>query len=141
MAQAAHQYRATGQARLAAQVSPEYKRAPAELKLVKGGRLRSASKAQQAPSASMNLVLIAAVVFAIIISICGIRVTFSALTVSTMMQNNKLQTQINEARAKADDLQVQRSVFANPSRIERIAVDSLGMVPVTQVTELALDSK
>lgn len=141
MAQAAHQYHTTGYAHSGVQRLAQREARAAELTLVKGGRSRSLAKSAQQQRASMNIIIIAAVVFAVLVSICGIRVTFSALTVSTMMQNNKIQTQINEARAQADDLQVQRSVFSNPGRIERIAVDSLGMVPVTQVTELALDKK
>lgn len=114
-------------------------RKKAELELIAGRRPRRVETDLKG-HAQMNLVLIGAIVFALIIVISGLRVTISALTVSTMMENTKIQSQIKSARSAADDLQVQQAVFSSPDRVYRIAVDSLGMIPASQVDELNLSN-
>lgn len=100
-------------------------------------------RAQAQPKTSPELVSvlkIAAVVFAIIFTIGAIRIGFSAHTVGVMMDNNKLKNEIAQVQSVGDDLQVQQSIFGNPTRIERIAEDTLQMVPATSVAELDISS-
>ena len=56
------------------------------------------------------------------------RVTLSVATVNTMQDNRAVETQIDEAAAYCDELQIERSILASATRINTIATQNLGMV-------------
>lgn len=85
--------------------------------------------AQHAPKLSLAAVrgfkaVIAAVVLLAIV--CSVRVFMSVSTVQALEASAHLQTQIEEARATGNDLEIRHSVLANPASIQRKAA-KLGM--------------
>ena len=48
--------------------------------------------------------------------------------------NSALTTQIDQARATCDELEVQQSIYGNSERVRSISTDVYGMVPAGQVT-------
>lgn len=104
-------------------------------RVVEGSGRAPRSRAGVAPEV-IGLIKIAAVALTLIFIIGAIRIAFSAQTVAVMMDNNKLNREIAQVQSLGDDLQVQQSIFGNPTRIERIAIDTLKMVPATSVAEL-----
>ena len=53
-------------------------------------------------------------------------------------QNASLNSQLEEARSLGAELEVKQSVFGSAERIESIATDVYGMVPVSDVAVLDL---
>lgn len=85
--------------------------------------------AQHAPKLSLAAVrgfkaVIAAVVLLAVV--CSVRVFMSVSTVQALEASAHLQTQIEEARATGNDLEIRHSVLANPASIQRKAA-KLGM--------------
>lgn len=54
--------------------------------------------------------------------------------------NSAITTQIDEARAAGDELEVQQSIYGNSERVRSIATDVYGMVPAGQVTTINAQS-
>lgn len=65
-------------------------------------------------------------VIAVLAVVCGVRVWLSVSTVQALASTNTIQEQIEEARAAGNDLEIQHSVLANPTRIQKQA-KNLGM--------------
>lgn len=85
--------------------------------------------AQHAPKLSLAAVrgfkaVIAAVVLLAVV--CSVRIFMSVSTVQALEASAHLQTQIEEARATGNDLEIRHSVLANPASIQRKAA-KLGM--------------
>ena len=85
--------------------------------------------AQHAPKLSLAAVrgfkaVIAAVVLLAVV--CSVRIFMSVSTVQALEASAHLQTQIEEARAAGNDLEIRHSVLANPASIQRKAA-KLGM--------------
>ena len=83
-----------------------------------------------------NFLKISCIVILFTFCVGVVRIAFTAQTVSILLSNNTLTNEITNAQARGDDLQVQQSIFTNPSRIERIARDNLGMVSAEKVADL-----
>lgn len=85
--------------------------------------------AQHAPKLSLGAVrsfkAILAVV-AVLAVVCSVRVFMSVSTVQALEASAHLQTQIEEARATGNDLEIRHSVLANPASIQKKA-SKLGM--------------
>jgi len=75
----------------------------------------------------LSLMKLAAVVAVAIAVLGAMRVALTAATVSTLQANNSLEIQIDDAINYCKDLQVDRSVYASATRIDRIATQNLGM--------------
>lgn len=85
--------------------------------------------AQHAPKLSLAAVrgfkaVVAA--FVLLAIVCSVRVFMSVSTVQALEASAHLQTQIEEARATGNDLEIRHSVLANPASIQRKAA-KLGM--------------
>ena len=85
--------------------------------------------AQHAPKLSMGAIRSFKAVIAIVAVlavVCSIRIFMSVSTVQALEASAHLQTQIEEARATGNDLEIRHSVLANPASIQRKAA-KLGM--------------
>lgn len=85
--------------------------------------------AQHAPKLSMAAVRSFKAVIAIVAVlavVCSVRIFMSVSTVQALEASANLQTQIEEARATGNDLEIRHSVLANPASIQRKA-SKLGM--------------
>lgn len=85
--------------------------------------------AQHAPKLSLGAVrsfkaVIAAVL--VLAVVCSVRIFMSVSTVQALEASAHLQTQIEEARAAGNDLEIRHSVLANPASIQKKAA-RLGM--------------
>lgn len=76
---------------------------------------------------------IMAIIFIAIVGVC--RVWFTSQTVASLMEADALSTQIAEARATGDELEVQQTVLSNSTRVQSYAAENLGMVPTYGATE------
>lgn len=75
-----------------------------------------------------------------VVAVLGIgRVWLSVQAAQASIDCGKLQTAIKAARYEGDMLEIQQSALATPSRIQAIAVGSMGMAPATSVSYLRLD--
>jgi cell division protein FtsL len=82
-----------------------------------------------------------ALVAVLVIAAVGVcRVWLSASTVSHLIVSEQLSSQITSARAAGSDLEIQQSILANPSRIQSIATETLGMTSASGSTYIDLAS-
>lgn len=65
-----------------------------------------------------KVLLVAALVFA---AVCGIRIWLSTSTVQTLESIETLQTSVSEARSAGNELEIEHSTLANPTRIQQKA--------------------
>lgn len=72
---------------------------------------------------AFKMVLVFAVLFG---AVCAGRVWMSVSTVQALQSSSNIQTQIEEARATGNDLEIEHSVLANPTRVQKRA-QALGM--------------
>lgn len=72
--------------------------------------------------------------------VCGVRVWLTAATVGVLMDTQTLTASVSEARALGSELEVQQSILANPTRIQSVASEDLGMGPASQVAYLDVSS-
>lgn len=77
-------------------------------------------------------------VIAVLAVVCGVRVWFSVSTVQALASTNAIQEQIEEARAAGNDLEIQHSVLANPTRIQKQA-KNLGMAAPKKSISMTVD--
>ncbi len=100
--------------------------APARrLRVIKG----AGHSAQHAPKLSLAAVhgfKAAIVVIAVLAVVCLVRVFASVSTVQALEASASLQTQIEEARATGNELEIQHSVLSNPTSIQKKAA-KMGM--------------
>jgi len=66
-------------------------------------------------------------------------VWLSVQAAQASIDSGKLQTAIKAARYEGDMLEIQQSALATPSRIQAVAVGSMGMAPATSVSYLRLE--
>lgn len=109
-----------------------------KLRVVNGtSQSRSAKTAQVGVSSTVfTLIKIAACIVVMLFAIGVVRVSLNVQTVATMMETNKINKEISTTASEGDDLLVQKSIYGNPTRIEGIAQDQLGMVAANTVTDL-----
>ena len=109
-------------------VAPESKRKPTPR------TRRATSGAYQA------FVIFASVL--VVVAVMGLgRIWLSVDAARTSIAASKLSTAIKAARYEGDMLEVQQSALATPSRIQAIAVGTMGMAPATSVTYLRLQPR
>jgi hypothetical protein len=78
----------------------------------------------------------AAVVIAVLASVCVARIALSNLTVQMMLNGEQIANEITTARSMGLELEVRHSVATNPNRVQDAAT-KLGMLPDNQVATLA----
>ena len=83
------------------------------------------------------------VFFAVIVGVVALlgvgRVWLSVQAAQASIDCGKLQTAIKAARYEGDMLEIQQSALATPSRIQAVAVGTMGMAPATSVSYLRLE--
>ena len=93
---------------------------------------RRRSDAQRAFRAFAALVLV--------VSALGVsRIWLSVQANRISIESTQLREQIEDARYEADMLEVRRTALCSPSRIKRLAINAMGMVPAEQYTYLELE--
>src|SRR5450759_3460303 len=84
------------------------------------------------------------VFFAVVVGVVAVlgagRVWLSVQAAQASIDCGKLQTAIKAARYQGDTLEIQESALATPSRIQALAVGTMGMAPATSVSYLRLDA-
>ncbi len=83
---------------------------------------------------------VAMIAIVFLAAMCIARVWLSAATATTVLDSQAVTDQISTAYSTGSDLEVQHAVLSNPTRIQRIASESLGMVPATSVSYIDLSS-
>lgn len=117
---------------------PQYEYAPqprTRVTVVPGTRQRTS-----APTLSPTVVFAAkvlAVVLCVVAAVAFARVGLSAAAVEVSAQSQVLETQIDEARAAGNALEVSQSTLSSPSRIKQMA-QSLGMSAATETETITL---
>jgi cell division protein FtsL len=95
--------------------------------VVTGGGLDARARRGVSATFLMRVKLAVAVSMTLIaLGVC--RVALTTASVSLLQGNVTLRSEIKEAKAYNDDLQVERSVLSSASRIDRIATQNYGMV-------------
>ena len=76
----------------------------------------------------------------VVVALLGVgRVWLSVQAAQASIDCGRLQSAIKSARYEGDMLEIQQSALATPSRIQAIAVGSMGMAPATSVSYLRID--
>ena len=91
-----------------------------------------------AGSAYQAFIIFTSVMFVVAVMGLG-RIWLSVEAARTSIEAGKLQTAIKAARYEGDMLEIQQSALATPSRIQAIAVGTMGMAPATSVSYLRLE--
>jgi cell division protein FtsL len=74
-----------------------------------------------------------------VVALLGVgRVWLSVKAAQASIESGKLQTAIKAARYEGDMLEIQESALATPSRIQAVAVGTMGMAPATSISYLRL---
>jgi len=95
--------------------------------VVTGGGLDARAR-RGVSTAFLTRVKVAVVVSMTFIALGTCRVALTTASVSLLQGNVTLRSEIKEAKAYNDDLQVEHSVLSSASRIDRIATQNYGMV-------------
>ncbi len=90
------------------------------------GEGRSAQHAPKLTMAAVHGYKAAMVIIAVLAVVCLARVFMSVSTVQALEASASLQTQIEEARATGNELEIQHSVLSNPATIQKKAA-KMGM--------------
>ena len=102
------------------------------------GRKPGASSARAHAAARQAFVFFASVI--LVVALLGVgRVWLSVQAAQASIDCGKLQTAIKAARYEGDMLEIQQSALATPSRIQAMAVGTMGMAPATSVSYLRLE--
>ena len=98
--------------------------------VVTGGGLDARARRGVSPEflARVRTIVIAAL---IVIALGACRVALSTATVTLLLGNSGLKSDIEQAQTLNDDLRVERSVLTSATRINRIATQNYGMVQAT----------
>ena len=111
-------------ARQLSQEAPQQQ--PRERYTVIPGQNKSAERAVALSPVAIRGFKFALAVLAALALICSVRVFLSVSTVQALEASASLQTQIEEARAAGNDLEIRHAVLSNPSSIQKKAT-RLGM--------------
>ena len=90
------------------------------------GEGRSSERAAKLSDFAVHSFKTVIAVVAILAVVCSLRVFLSVSTVQVLEASASLQTQIEEARATGNDLEIRHSVLANPTSVQKKAA-KLGM--------------
>jgi cell division protein FtsL len=102
------------------------------------GRPAASSPARAHAAARQAFVFFASIVTVVALLGAG-RVWLSVQAAQASIDCGKLQTAIKAARYEGDMLEIQQSALATPSRIQAMAVGTMGMAPATSVSYLKLE--
>ncbi len=107
------------------------------LRLVRGGRRRSAARSAAAASGAFRVAMVCLTVL-----VCAgvIRVSLAASAAEASIDAWELQAQVKAERLVTRSLEADRSVLAAPSRIEAVACQTLNMTRPAVVAYLELPS-
>ena len=111
-------------ARQLSQEAPQQQ--PRERYTVLPGQNKSAERAVALSPVAIRGFKFALAALAALALICSVRVFLSVSTVQALEASASLQTQIEEARAAGNDLEIRHAVLSNPSSIQKKAT-RLGM--------------
>ena len=117
---------------------PQRQEAPS-LEVVSGGGLDARARRGVSPQfvARVRTVLLVA---ALLVGLGFARVAITAQTVSLLLDNADLSTQISEAEDLSSELSIERSVLSSNARISRIATQNYGMVLPTDRVIIDVDA-
>lgn len=102
------------------------------VRVVPGQKPRTST--QSAPSSVVTLAKAITVVLVVATLLCCARIAIGSITVSTSMQAQELNSQIDAARAGGSALEVQQSSLSNPTRVKTEAHLLKMAAPGTTVT-------
>ena len=85
----------------------------------------------------VSLCMLALAVFAVV---AFVRIGFASATVTTSIETERLNTQVEEVRSGSAHLEVTESSLANPTVVKETAVKKLGMSAPYEVETIRLDS-
>ena len=119
----------------ARKIARETQPARPALRVVRGGKKRSAARSHAAASSLFRVVTVAVTILAV----AGLaRVTFAAQAAEASIDAWELRAQVKAERLAERALEADRSALAAPSRIEAVASQTLNMGRPTQVAYLQL---
>ena len=109
------------------------------LRVVPPETTRKPSSSRQTANAAAYQVFMFFAVFIALVAVLGLgRVWLSVQAAEASIDSGKLQTAIKAARYEGDMLEIQQSALATPSRIQAVAVSTMGMAPATSVSYLQM---
>jgi cell division protein FtsL len=110
-----------------------------ELRLVRGGKPRVASRRRAVDEARCRRTFgVAMALLGIFCAFGAVRVTIYASAAQASVDASKLRTQIKAERIVADRLEIDRSTLMQPSRIAAIAGDTMQMAKPAHVRYIAM---
>ena len=119
----------------ARKIARETQPARPALRVVRGGRKRSAARSRAAASSLFRVMAVGISILAV----AGLaRVTFAAQAAEASIDAWELRAQVKAERLAERALEADRSALAAPSRIEAVASQTLNMSRPTQVAYLQL---
>jgi len=109
------------------------------LRVVPPPATRRPGSSRQTANAAAYQVFMLFAVFIAVVAVLGLgRVWLSVQAAQASIDSGKLQTAIKTARYEGDMLEIQQSALATPSRIQAVAVGTMGMAPATSVSYLQM---
>jgi len=109
------------------------------LRVVPPASTQKPGRSRQTANAAAYQVFMFFAVFIAVVAVLGLgRVWLSVQAAQASIDSGKLQTAIKAARYEGDMLEIQQSALATPSRIQAVAVGTMGMAPATSVSYLQM---
>lgn len=109
------------------------------LRIVDAPRKRAVDGVPRRASSGPYQVFVIFASVLLVVAVMGLgRVWLSVEAARTSIEAGTLRTAIKTARYEGDMLEIQQSALATPSRIQAIAVGTMGMAPATSVSYLRL---
>jgi cell division protein FtsL len=109
------------------------------LRVVRPELVRKPGRSRQAANAGAHQAFMFFAVFIVVVAVLGLgRVWLSVQAAQASIDSGKIRTAIKAARYEGDMLEIQQSALATPSRIQAIAVGTMGMAPATSVSYLEM---
>ena len=106
--------------------APERPERP-RVRVVPGQGTRTST--QTIPSTVVFMAKTLAVVLVVAALLCFARIAIGSATVATSVQSQQLESQISDARASGNNLEVQQSSLSNPTRVKAVAApESVGII-------------
>jgi cell division protein FtsL len=108
------------------------------LRVVRPPRKSPAGQPRKAGSGAYQVFVIFTSVL-LMVAVMGLgRIWLSVEAARTSIEAGKLRTAIKAAQYQGDMLEIQQSALSTPSRIQALAVGTMGMAPATSVSYLRL---
>ncbi|HEY5541220.1 MAG TPA: hypothetical protein VIL41_07190 [Coriobacteriia bacterium] len=110
------------------------------LRVVENAPVRKPKRRAATSHAAAHQAFIFFAVIVGVVAVLGVgRVWLSVQAAQASIDCGKLQTAIKAARYEGDMLEIQQSALATPSRIQAVAVGTMGMAPATSISYLRLE--